>query len=159
MKTSSQPVRPIHAFSTASLLVMSWVFQNSPETKCQSMQWSIVGNKFHKSQKYVLVMSRTKMRILTFSSQPGCDPQRISDWRKNSEQWIICKDEGKALKQSLRVRPQFLVSSFFLHDNGPAHCPMTKELPGEPCVVEKATHLINLTLSQLTCIHSLPTKE
>jgi len=48
---------------------------------------------------------------------------------------------------------------FFLHDDGPVNCAMTEELPGEPCVVKKATHLINLTLCQLTCIYSLPTKE
>jgi len=52
------------------------------------MQWSIVGNKFAKAQKYVLVMSRTKMRILTFSSQPGCDPQRS----KNSELYVQMKE-------------------------------------------------------------------
>jgi hypothetical protein len=94
-----------------------------------------------------------------FFSQPGCDPQRISAWRKNSEQWTIRTDKEKEVKQSLKVRPQFLLSSFFLHDDGPVHCAMTEELPGEPCVVEKATHLINLTLCQLTCIYSLPTKE
>ena len=129
---------------------MNRVFQNGSETKCQSTQWGIVGSTFANAKKYVLVMSRTKMRILTFSSQPGCDLQRINAWRKNSEQWIICTDEGKVVKQSWRVRPQFLVSLFFLHDNGPAHCAMIEELPGEPCVVEKATHLINLTLCQLT---------
>jgi hypothetical protein len=55
MKTSPQPVTPIHTFSIASLLVMRWVFQNGPETKHQSMQCSIVENKTAKAQKFLLV--------------------------------------------------------------------------------------------------------
>jgi hypothetical protein len=43
----------------------------------------------------------------------------------NSESYVQMME--RLLKQILRVRPQFLMSWFFLHDNGPTHCAMTEE--------------------------------
>lgn len=85
-------------------------------------------------------------KILFLHNQGVTHKELVPEGRAANSEFYVQTVE-RFTEADFESEATILVSWFFLHDNGPAHCAMTEEhFLANHSVVKKATHFINLTL-------------